>query len=259
MLLARRGATHLVTLSRREVDPDELRAFQSQLEDICAGCRVHCLRCDVTEASSVQCAVDALADLGLPPVRGVIQSAVFLQDRTLERMRFEDFKPVTHAKIEGTLALERYFTSPDLRFLLMLSSAVVITGASGQAKYNAGNAVQDALTHARVPGFLTLNIGWIEDAIHTSNDKTKLQGLWRTGLRPILPHELERYLDYALGAAFDRSDMRQDVNGFDAESLSHISRKQQRPLSAVLSYQRVSCGRQQLPARCCGQVVSENN
>lgn len=223
VLMARRGAAHLVTLSRREIDSEDFRAFQSQLEDIRSGCRLHCLRCDVTEASSLQDAAAALAVLGLPPVRGVIQSAVFLQDRTLERMRFKDFNPVTLAKIEGTLALERYLASPHLDFFLMLSSAVVITGASGQANYNAGNAVQDALAHTRVPGFMSLNIGWIEDAIHTSKDKTRLQGLWRTGLRPILPHELERYLDYALGAASARSKMRQAVIGFNVESLSHTS------------------------------------
>ncbi|KAL1857400.1 hypothetical protein Daus18300_010373 [Diaporthe australafricana] len=237
-LMARRGAAHLVTLSRREVDPEEFRTFQSQLEEIRAGCHLYCLRCDVTEADSVKDAVAALAGLGLPPVRGVIQSAVFLQDRTLERMRFEDFKPVTLAKIEGTLTLEQYFTSPQLEFFIMLSSAVVITGASGQANYNAGNAVQDALAHTCVPGFMSLSIGWIEDAIHTSKDKTRLQGLWRTGLRPILPHELERYLDHALGAASERSSMRQAVIGFDAESLSHTSAGNSNVHSALFCHVR---------------------
>ncbi|KAG6368280.1 hypothetical protein INS49_002484 [Diaporthe citri] len=37
VLMARRGAAHLVTLSRREVDPEDFRVFQSQLEDIRAG------------------------------------------------------------------------------------------------------------------------------------------------------------------------------------------------------------------------------
>ncbi|KAG6368279.1 hypothetical protein INS49_002483 [Diaporthe citri] len=136
------------------------------------------------------------------------------------------------------MALERYFTSPHLDFFLMLSSAVVVTGARGQANYNAGNAVQDALAHTRAPGFMSLNIGWIEDAIHTSKDKTRLQGLWRTGLRPILPHELERYLDYALGAASDRSNMRQAAIGFNAESLSHASARNGNVHSALFCHVR---------------------
>lgn len=223
LLMARRGAGHLVTLSRRTVDPEDYRNFQAELDRARSGCRLHCLVCDVTSEHSVRDAAATLISSGVPPVRGIIQSAVFLQDRTLERMRYEDFRPVTLAKIEGTLALEKYFASDRLDFFLMLSSTVVVTGASGQANYNAGNAVQDALAHARRPGFMTLNIGWIEDAIHTSNDKTRLQGLWRTGLRPIQPHELSRYFDYLLGAASSRSPLRQAVIGFDSESLSHTS------------------------------------
>lgn len=223
LLMARRGAAHLVTLSRRKVDPEDYRAFQAELELVRPGCRLYCLVCDVTSERSVKDVAAALASSGVPPVRGVIQSAVLLQDRTLENMRFQDFRPVTLAKVEGTLALEKYFTSPALDFFLMLSSTVVVTGASGQANYNAGNAVQDALAHVRGPGFVSLNIGWIEDAIHTSNDKTRLQGLWRTGLRPIQSHELSRYFDYILGAASSRSPLRQAVIGFDAESLSHTS------------------------------------
>lgn len=240
LLMARRGAAHLVTLSRRTVNPEDYSNFQAELDRARPGCRLHCLVCDVTCERSVKNAADTLIISGIPPVRGIIQSAVFLQDRTLERMRYEDFRPVTLAKIEGTLALEKYFASDRLDFFLMLSSTVVVTGASGQANYNAGNAVQDALAHARRPGFMTLNIGWIEDAIHTSNDKTRLQGLWRTGLRPIQPHELSRYFDCLLGVASGRSPLRQAVIGFDSESLSHTSAGNSNVQSAMFCHVRNS-------------------
>lgn len=141
----------------------------------------------------------------------------------METMTWDDWLAVTRAKVNGTLALEKAFTSPHLDFFLMLSSAVCITGASGQANYNAGNAVQDAMAHSRGRGFLSMNIGWIENAVNTANNKTILQGLWRTGLRPILPDELSGYFDYILGAASSHSPMRQAVIGFNAESLSHTS------------------------------------
>lgn len=153
-------------------------------------------------------------------------------------MNFGDFRSVTWAKIEGTLNLERTFTTPHLDFFLMLSSTVVVTGASGQANYNAGNAVQDALAHDRQPGFMSLNVGWIEDAIHTSNDKTRLQGLWRTGLRPILPDQLSRYFDYLLLAASLRTKLRQAIIGFDAESLSHTSAGNSNVQSALFCHVR---------------------
>ncbi|KAI1175097.1 polyketide synthase [Nemania sp. FL0916] len=237
-LLARRGAKHLVTLSRRTIELDEQRALEAQLQCSSPGCRLYCLKCDVTSEREVNNAAKCLVQLGVPPVRGIIQSAVLLQDRTLETMTFNTFIPVTLAKIQGTLNLERAFSTPCLDFFLMLSSAVVVTGASGQANYNAGNAVQDAIAHHGRPGYMSLNIGWIEDAIHTANDKTKLQGLWRTGLTPIPPSELLRYFDYLLGAASVRSPLRQAVIGFDTTSLSHTSAGNSNVQSALFSHVR---------------------
>ncbi|KAK6953661.1 hypothetical protein Daesc_005966 [Daldinia eschscholtzii] len=242
LLMARRGAMHLVTLSRRAISHDEYCKIQAQLELTRPGCRLHCLVCDITSARCVQDASGELSRLGASPVRGVIQSSGFLrmQDRTLETMKFNDFQPVTLVKVEGTLALEKVFSSPHLDFFLMLSSAVSITGASRQANYNAGNAVQDSIPHTRPPGFISLNIGWIEDAVHTSNDKTRHQGLWRTGLRPISRDELSRYFDYLLGAASSHSSLRQAVIGFDEESLSHTSARNSNVQSALFYHVRSS-------------------
>lgn len=93
-------------------------------------------------------------------------------------MTYEDFLLASHVKVAGTLLLEHAFASPHLEFFLMLSSAVNIVGASGQANYNAGNSVMDALARARKSQggkcqFTSLSIGWIEDALHTSNDKAR--------------------------------------------------------------------------------------
>ncbi|KAI0448663.1 polyketide synthase [Xylaria acuta] len=206
ILMARRGACHL-----------------EQLELIRPGCRLLCLACDITSGSG-----------------GVIQSAVLLQDRTLENMTYDDFHSVTLAKVQGTIALNEVFTSPSLDFFLTLSSAVNVTGASGQANYNDGNAVQDALAHAGRVGFTSLNVGWIEDTVNTSNNKTMLQGLWRTGLRPILPEQLSRYFDYVLGAASSHSTLRQAVIGFDSESLSHTSAGNSNVRSALFCHVRGS-------------------
>ncbi|KAI1812804.1 polyketide synthase [Poronia punctata] len=237
-LLAQRGAKYLVTLSRRAVHPDDQRALGETLQRISPGCRLFCLQCDVTSELDVSRAARKLEDWGLSPVRGVIQSAVYLQDHTLETMTFEKFKPVTMPKIQGTLNLQRAFAGDCLDFFLMLSSAVVITGASGQANYNAGNAVQDAIAHRQRPGFMSLNIGWIEDAIHTANDRTKLQGLWRTGLTPIASEALSRYFDSLLGAASSRSQIRQAIIGFDQASLSHTSARNGNVQSALFCHVR---------------------
>ncbi|KAF3003829.1 t1pks [Neopestalotiopsis sp. 37M] len=255
LIMARRGAKHLVTLSRRTIDAKAHHSMQEQLRLLNPGCQLHCLVCDITREASVEEAVRSLLRLGLPPVRGVIQSAVFLEDHTLENMTFDDFHRVTLTKVEGTMALEKFFSSADLHFFLTLSSTVCITGASGQANYNAGNAVQDALAHNRPPGFMSLNVGWIDDAIHTSNDKTRLQGLWRTGLRPITGHELSRYFDYLLGAASEQFNMRQAIIGFNASSLSHTAAGNSNVQSALFCHVRGS-PRSDEESTSTGHIVS---
>ncbi|KAK3942538.1 putative polyketide synthase protein [Diplogelasinospora grovesii] len=200
-LMARRGAMHLITLSRRVPDPDDYRSLQSQLDGIRPGCRI-------------------------------IQSAAILQVRA----HF-------HIKVDGTLALERAFTSPNLEFFLMLSSVANIIGTSGQANYNAGNAVQDAIAQARRGKschFVSLNIGWIEDAVATADHEARLSNLRRAGLRAIRPDELSRYLDYALGAATSKARLTQAVIGFDAASLSNATTHNGTVRSAMFSHVRNS-------------------
>lgn len=79
LIMARRGAKHLVTLSRRAVDVKMRHAMTEQLGLVSPGCQLHCVICDITREESLKDAAQSLMDLDLPPVRGVIQSAVFLE------------------------------------------------------------------------------------------------------------------------------------------------------------------------------------
>jgi acyl carrier protein len=142
-------------------------------------------------------------------------------------MTFHDFQLASQVKVDGTMALERAFASPSLEFFIMLSSAVNIVGASGQANYNAGNAVQDALAQVRQERhcrYISLNIGWIQDAVHTAENEARLAGLSRVGLRPIQSEELRRFFDFILANAYS-TDQRlpQAIIGFDSGSLSNTT------------------------------------
>ncbi|KAK6223439.1 putative secondary metabolism biosynthetic enzyme [Pestalotiopsis sp. IQ-011] len=222
-LMAQRGGKHLVTLSRKVPEDNDQNALQAKLEAIQPGCRLYCLQCDLTSERSVQQAAATLRDMGIPPVRGVINSAAILQDRPLSTMTYDEFSLASMVKVQGTLALERAFGTASLEFFIMLSSAVNIIGASGQANYNAGNAVQDALAQARQKDtcrYVSLNIGWIEDAVHTAENDARLRGLGRSGLRAIQHDEILRFLDHALKCSEARHHVPQAIIGFDAESLS---------------------------------------
>ena len=141
-------------------------------------------------------------------------------------MTYDNFLVASKIKVEGTLALENIFSSPSLDFFIMLSSAVNIVGASGQANYNAGNSVQDALAQARQGSsshFISLSIGWIEDAMHTADNQARLGGLRRAGLRPIQHDELSHIFNYTLGVSGRQHRMAQAVIGFDTSSLSQAT------------------------------------
>ncbi|KAI1261599.1 polyketide synthase [Xylariaceae sp. FL1019] len=225
-LMASRGAKCFITLSRRYVQDEDRDALLRQLQSLQPGCRLYCLRCDITSEAAVRDVAATMVNLGLPPVIGVIQSTVILQDRTLDSMTFEDFLVPTRAKIDGTLLLKKVLVSPETRFFLMLSSAATIVGTSGQGNYNAGNAVQDAISHTYSEAncqFMTLSIGWIEDAAATIDHKARVQGLSRAGLRSIQSLELSRYLDHALDAAMNKKRLPHTIIGFDNDSLSQAA------------------------------------
>lgn len=136
---------------------------------------------------------------------------------------------MTKIKVDGTLALHRAFASSELAFFLSLSSVSSIVGASAEASYNAGNALQDALAHQEQQDsgktrFLTINFGWIEDALLTANDKTRQDALRRAGFSLTSAKELARFFDYILVAATDSdSSLSQAIIGFDAESLANAT------------------------------------
>ncbi|ERF68064.1 hypothetical protein EPUS_08500 [Endocarpon pusillum Z07020] len=224
--MAQRGAKHLATISRRTVDPDSQHALQIKLEAIRPGIRLYILKGDVSSERSVQAAAATLSHLGAPPVRGVIQAATFMNDRPLELTTYDDFTSVTKIKVDGTLALHRAFASSELTFFLSLSSVSSIVGASAEASYNAGNALQDALAHqgkqhSGKTRFLTINFGWIDDAVLTMNDETRQGALRRAGFSLFSARELTRFFDYILGAATDpNSSLSQAIIGFDTESLA---------------------------------------
>ena len=235
--MARRGAKHLATISRT-VDSNIRDAIQSKLG---AGVRLYTLHGDVTSMQSMQSAAATLLHYGAPPIRGVIMAAASIhvghrllswdytnsnQDCPLESTTYDKFTSVTKVKVDGTLNLYRTFSSSNLAFFLCLSSVSDIVGIPAQANYNAGNSLQDSLTYQKQKEtrFLTVNLGWIEDALLTANDMTRQNTLRRGGFSLISSTQLTRFIDYILGAANDpNSSLKQAIIGFDADSIAGVT------------------------------------
>ncbi|KAI8633724.1 hypothetical protein F5Y19DRAFT_414735 [Xylariaceae sp. FL1651] len=245
-LMAQRGARHLATISRRTVDPDMRREIQAKLDAISPGIKLYLLQGDVTSEASLKACANELYRQGAPPVRGIIQGAIVMNDRPLELATWDDFRRVTRIKMDGTLALHQAFVSADLDWYLSLSSLSSVVGARAAAAYNAGNAVQDALaakgwdkSYLGQTRFLSANIGWSEGATLLEGDDAWQNALRRAGFSLIKTEEINRYFDHLLAVAMDlESPISQAVIGFDVESLAQTTAHNGTIQSALFSQVR---------------------
>ncbi|KAI1112787.1 KR domain-containing protein [Nemania sp. NC0429] len=127
-----RTAVHLVVLHQR---PDILQTLLAEC-------------CDISPEQRVRTAADDLVRQGAPPLLGVIQGAVVINDQLIEAMTHGSFKAAMKSKVDVTLILIRLFSSSDLAFVVSLSSLAGVLGASALASYNAGhNGARLLVTH----------------------------------------------------------------------------------------------------------------
>ena len=236
--LAKHGAKHLVSLSRRPAKGD---ALQQLISKSSKDCKVHHVQCDIAKSGDVEAAVAEIAARGCPPVRGVIQSAhtlqvrylvefeaiqiilTAIQDRSIASMTLEDFNLPLEPKLKGTLNLQKAFDTPALEFFIMLSSAANIVGTRGQSNYNAGNAVQDALAQAakhKTCHYLSLSPSMVEGTSAVQNTDIR-KALQRSGLDAIQETDMDAIFEYILSPTARVERIAHIAAGFTPESISH--------------------------------------
>ncbi|KAF2733888.1 hypothetical protein EJ04DRAFT_604239 [Polyplosphaeria fusca] len=195
--LSELGAGHIVLITRRSLPADEKRKLEIALGS--RDTQVHILNCDISLPQDVARLSEFLA-AHLPPVKGIIQASMILQDRRLSEMTMDDFLAATTPKYLGTRNLIDLFQSTELDFFVSLSSLSGIIGLPGQANYAAGNTYQDQLVQSRLcdkwKRFVSLDLPLLVDTHLLS--KEEQPRLTRRGIRPISNKVLFRYLDYSM-------------------------------------------------------------
>jgi NADPH:quinone reductase-like Zn-dependent oxidoreductase len=73
--LAQRGAKNLIILSR-SANAEKIRPFSEEMQQI--GCKIYPVACDISDSTSMACALEACRN-NMPPIRGIIQGAMVLQ------------------------------------------------------------------------------------------------------------------------------------------------------------------------------------
>lgn len=142
-LLANLGAKRLVTISRSGLDNQASKEIVEEMASRGVELTVHkgsVLDKDSLRAVSERCKGH--------PIRGVIQSALVLQDSRVEEMTYNQWRAAVDPKVTGTWNLHEVF-GDALDFFILFSSSGGIIGSFSQGNYCAGNTFQDALARYR--------------------------------------------------------------------------------------------------------------
>ncbi|HSP77033.1 MAG TPA: SDR family NAD(P)-dependent oxidoreductase, partial [Myxococcaceae bacterium] len=155
--LARRGARHLVLMSRREPQEAEQRALAALREQ---GVEVRVHSADVSAPEEVRRLVELL-DSSPAPLAGIFHAAGVLADATLPNQDWERFEAVLRPKILGAWNLHLATKNLPLEHFVCFSSIASVLGSPGQSNYGAANAFLDALAHhRRAQGLPALSVNW---------------------------------------------------------------------------------------------------
>lgn len=199
--MADKGAKYLVFLSRSGADkPDAARTVESIRAQ---GVNVLVLRADVAKQDDLRRAMTELRSReDFPPIRGVLNAAVFLNDRVFNNMTVDTWQGTVDTKMLGSLNLHQAFPSSEpLDFFVMTSSVASALGASGQSNYAAGNAFMDTLAlHRRSRGMpgISLVLPAILDTGYIAEHADIKRGIQSRGLAGIGKDEMLEAFDVAM-------------------------------------------------------------
>ncbi|KAL8658296.1 MAG: hypothetical protein Q9226_001112 [Calogaya cf. arnoldii] len=193
--LASRGARYLILLSRSGATSETSVGLINELRIM--GVQVEAPACDITELAALSATLSKCAET-MPPVKGVIQASMVLQDAILENQTITSWHTSLAPKVQGTYNLHTTF--PDLDFFITLSSIAGIIGSGGQANYAAGNTYMDALCRHRASSgqkSISLDLGWMADegiVAETTSLQTRLGDA--SDMLPIVQAEFHALLDH---------------------------------------------------------------
>jgi NADP-dependent 3-hydroxy acid dehydrogenase YdfG len=144
--LTAHGARNLIFISRSGAATPSTSSFITSLQN--SGVRTAVLTCDVSDGLALSTTLSSTLET-FPPVRGVIQGAMTLNDSLFSNLTHEQWMSTILPKVHGSKNLHEATLSEPLDFFILLSSLHSFIGNPGQANYAAGCAYQVALAKYR--------------------------------------------------------------------------------------------------------------
>jgi NAD(P)-dependent dehydrogenase (short-subunit alcohol dehydrogenase family)/SAM-dependent methyltransferase/acyl carrier protein len=186
--MVKQGAKHLVLAGRSDASPRVKNHQLKALEQ--AGAEVVVAKADVSVAEQI---TQLLTDIeqSLPPLRGIIHAAGFLNDGVLASKKWEDFAKIMAPKVQGAWYLHTLTQDKPLDFFVLFSSIASILGSTAQANHAAANAFLDALAHhRRAQGLPCMSINWgVWSKIGAAAERKTDERMHKKGLENIAPKQ----------------------------------------------------------------------
>ncbi|KAG5981019.1 Type I Iterative PKS [Claviceps digitariae] len=142
--LIENGARNVVVLGRSGGSGPEVRKLLEKYQG--SDVIVRAFACDVGSREQLAMVVKSIQDL--PPVCGVIHSALLLSDKLLENAVYDDWQTVLGPRVQGAWNLHELLPN-NLDFFIALGSFLGDTGNGGQTIYAGTAAFYDAFAQYR--------------------------------------------------------------------------------------------------------------
>ncbi len=156
--LAGKGVRTLFLASRSGLPPKEGKGALAQIRK--TGANVVTVAADAADPKAVEGLMAEIAASGVP-LKGVIHSAMVLDDAMFETLDPARIEAVMRPKIAGAALLDRATRGMGLDHFITYSSVTTLFGNPGQAPYVAANAYLESLMAARrEAGEPGLAVGW---------------------------------------------------------------------------------------------------
>ncbi|WP_344488893.1 SDR family NAD(P)-dependent oxidoreductase [Streptomyces enissocaesilis] len=200
--LADRGARHLALVSRRgPATPGAAELITALTRQ---GATATAYAADAADPAAIGAVLQKITGTGRP-LRGVVHSAMTLEDRLLTDLSDEAIRTVLAPKLRGAAVLDSLTRKHDLEFFVLNSSISATVGHRAQAAYGAANLAMEGLVRARrAVGLPALAVGWgLIGEIGTAVEAEYTGTLERMGLGPLSSSQIFTALEDLMTRATD--------------------------------------------------------
>lgn len=197
--LARRGAKHIVLLSRKGITDEA--AMRSIAGIRANGVRIVEAKADVANREQLFACLDMHLK-HLPPLAGVVHAAAALDDTLITGLDRRRIRHSLAAKALGAVNLHAYSLDKELDFFVLYSSVSSAFGNPGQSMYVAANSTLETLgAWRRSLGLPAQVIGWgpIADTGMMARDSSTRDKLFKMlGVTPTPVQEALYWLEHCV-------------------------------------------------------------